>query len=75
MYKLLKTVEISTYGSELVASIIDTELIVEVRYMIRSLGVALDGPALTLGDNMYEVLNTTVPSRVLKKKHNAIANH
>jgi hypothetical protein len=42
------------------------------RYMLRSLGVALDGPALMLGDNMSAVLNTTVPSSVLKKKHNAI---
>jgi hypothetical protein len=41
--------------------------------MLRSLGVALDGPVLMLGDNMSVVLNTTVPSSVLKKKHNAIA--
>jgi hypothetical protein len=32
--------------------------------------VALSGPALMLGDNMSIVLNTTVPSSVLKKKHN-----
>jgi hypothetical protein len=37
--------------------------------------VALDGPALMLGDNMSVVLNTTVPSSVLKKNHNAIAYH
>jgi hypothetical protein len=52
-----------------------TELILEVRYMLRSLGVALDGPTLMLGDNMSVVLNTTVPSSVLKKKHHAIAYH
>jgi hypothetical protein len=73
--KRQKTVETSTYGSELVVSRIATELILEVRYMLRSLGVALDGPALMLGDNMSVVLNTTVPSSVLKKKHNAIAYH
>ena len=28
-----------------------------------------------LGDNMSVVLNTSVPSSVLKKKHNAIAYH
>jgi hypothetical protein len=28
-----------------------------------------------LGDNMSVVLNTTVPSSVLKKKHNEIVNH
>jgi hypothetical protein len=73
--KRQKTVETSTYGSELVASRVATELILEVRYMLRSLGVAFDGPTLMLGDNMSVVLNTTVPSSVLKKKHNAIAYH
>jgi hypothetical protein len=73
--KRQKTVETSTYGSELVASRVDTELILEVRYMLRSLGVALDGPASMLGDNMSVVLNTTVPSSVLKKKQNAIVYH
>jgi hypothetical protein len=50
--KRQNTVETSTYGSELVASSVATELIFEIRYMLRSLGVALDGPALMLGDNM-----------------------
>jgi hypothetical protein len=68
-------VETSTYGSELVASRIDTELILEVRYILRSMGVALNGPAFMLGDNMSVVLNNTVLSSDLKKKHNAIANH
>jgi hypothetical protein len=73
--KRQKTVETSIYGSELVASRIATEIIIEVRYMLRSLGVALDGPALMLGDNMSVVLNTIVPSSVLKKKYNAITYH
>jgi hypothetical protein len=59
-----KTVETSTYGSELVASKIATELILEVRFMLRSLGVMLDGRTLMLGDNMSLVSNTSVPSRV-----------
>jgi hypothetical protein len=70
-----KTVETSTYGSELVASRVATELILEVRFMLRSLGVDLEGPTLMLGDNMSVILNTSVPSSVLKKKHNAIAYH
>jgi hypothetical protein len=73
--KRQKTVETSTYGSELVVSSVAAELIVEIRYMLRSLGVALDGPALMLADSMSVVLNTTFPSSVLKKKHNAIAYH
>jgi hypothetical protein len=64
-----KTVEKSTYGSELVASRIATELILEIRYMLRSLGVIFYGSTLMLGDNMSVVLNTIVPSSVLKKKH------
>jgi hypothetical protein len=51
--KRQKTLETSTYDSELVASRIATEL----------------------GENMSLVLNTTVPSRVLKKNYNAIAYH
>jgi hypothetical protein len=58
-----------------VALRVATELIIEIRYMLRSLGMALDGLALMLGDNMSVVLNTTVPSSVLKKKNNAIAYH
>jgi hypothetical protein len=43
--------------------------------MLQSLRVALDGPALMLVDNMSIVLNTAVPSSVLKEKHNAISYH
>jgi hypothetical protein len=73
--KRQKTVETSNHRSELVASRVATELTLEIRYMLRSLGVALDGPALMLGDNMSVFLDTTVPSSVLKKEHNAIAYH
>jgi hypothetical protein len=68
-------VETSTYESELVASRVATELILEVKYMLRSLGVSWYGPVLMLGDNMSVVLNDTVTSSVLKKNHNAIAYH
>jgi hypothetical protein len=44
IFKRQKTVEISPYCSELVASRIATELILEVRYMYQRLGVSLDGP-------------------------------
>jgi hypothetical protein len=50
--KRQKTMDRSIYGSELVASRIATELILEIKYMLRSLGVALDGPELMLCDNM-----------------------
>jgi hypothetical protein len=73
--KRQKTVETSTYGSELVAGRMAIDLIMAIRYELRMIGVPLDGPALLLGDNMSVVLNTTVPSSVLKKKHCACAYH
>ena len=73
--KRQKTVETSTYGSELVAARIATDLIIEYRYTLRMLGVPVDGPALLLGDNKSVILNTTVPSSILRKKHNAVAYH
>jgi hypothetical protein len=69
------TVETSSYGSELVAARIAIELVIELRYKLRMLGVPIDSPTHLLGDNMSVVLNTTVPSSQLKKKHNAIAYH
>jgi hypothetical protein len=41
IFKGQKTVETSTYEIESVASRIATELILEIRYMLRSLGVTL----------------------------------
>jgi hypothetical protein len=73
--KRQKTVETSTYGSELVAARIATELILEIRYKLMMLGVPIEKTSLMLGDNMSVILNTTLPSSVLKKKHNACAYH
>ena len=73
--KRQRTVESSTYGSELVAARIATDLIVEIRYALRMLGFKVEKQSLLLGDNMSVILNATVPSSVLKKKHNAIAYH
>jgi hypothetical protein len=58
-----------------VASRVATELILEIRYMLWSLEVPLDSPALMLGDNMSVFLNTALTSSILKKKHHAIAYH
>ena len=69
------TVETSTYGLELITARIAVELILEMRYVLRMLGVPVNEPALLLGDNKSVVLNTTLPSSVLKKKHCAISYH
>ena len=73
--KRQKTVETSTHGSELVAAKIATELVLEYRYALRMMGSEPDGPALMLGDNNSVVMNCTMPSSVLKKKHAACSYH
>ena len=73
--KRQNTVESSTYGSELVASRIAIEMILEFRYKLRMMGIAINGPAVMFVDNEAVVKNTTLPSSTLKKKHNAIAYH
>lgn len=51
------------------------DLLVEMRYKLRMLGVSIREHSKMYGDNMSIVLNTTLPSSALKKKHNAIAYH
>jgi hypothetical protein len=65
--KMQKTVETSTYGSELVAARIATDIAMEFSYFIRMMGFALDGPVNMFGDKAL-ILNTTIPSSHLKKK-------
>ena len=73
--KRQNTVETSTYGAELVALRIAVEGVIEFRYKLRMMGIPLQGPSQILCDNRSVVLNTTLPSSTLKKKHNAIAYH
>ncbi len=67
--------ESSTYGSELVAARIAIDLVIEMRHKLCLLGVRLEDQTVMLGDNMSVVLNTTIPSSNLKKKHLACSYH
>ena len=67
--KRQKTVETSTYGSELVAAQMAVNMIVEWWCKMQMLGLDLEEKAWLVGDNMSVVVNTTVPSSNLKKKH------
>ena len=73
--KRQNTVESSTYGSELVAGRIMTDIMVEYRQKLRMLGVPILDSTLLFGDNKSVIMNTTLPSSNLKKKHSAIAYH
>ena len=65
--KKQKTVETITYRSELLAARIGIEMVTEVRYKLRMLGMGLEKTSLMVGDNMSVILNTTIPSSMLKK--------
>ena len=65
----------TTYGAELVEARIAVDMVIELWYMLHMLGIPVDGPSLMLGDNNSVVLNTFIPSSVLKKKHHACAYH
>ena len=67
--KRQSTIKISTYGSELIATRIAVDMIIETRYKLRMLGIPVKEASLLVGDNMSVVLNTTIPGSPLKKKH------
>ena len=57
------------------AARIATEVIIELRYFLRMLGVPVEDSSMMLGDNMSVIINTTLPSSVRKKKANDISYH
>ena len=67
--------ETSTYGAELIATRMAVELIIAWRYNLRMLGVDLEQESYMVGDNMAVVLNTTIPSSILKKKNQSCNWH
>ena len=73
--KTQNTVETSTFGSEFITMRICAELIDALRYKLRMFGIPLEGPANVFCDNNSAVINATIPTSPLKKKHDAIAYH
>ena len=73
--KRQNTVDSSSFGSELIALRIATEIIEGLWYKLRMFGVAIDGPADVFCDNQSVVTNVSIHSSVLNKKHNSICYH
>jgi len=67
--KRQRTVETSTFGSEMIAARMAIDLIIEMRYKLRCLGIQVEKRSELLGDNLSVVVNTTLPSSKIKKKH------
>eukprot|EP00957_Ditylum_brightwellii_P185419 14118622-Ditylum_brightwellii.AAC.1 len=51
------------------------EEVMAVRYMLQRLGMKVNWPTRILGDNQSMILNSTIPSSHLKKKHIVILYH
>ena len=73
--KDLKTVESSSYGSEIMAARIATETVIADRFRLRMLGFLINTSCIMLGDNKSTQISVSLPSSPLNKKHNAIAYH
>jgi hypothetical protein len=69
------TVELSTFGSEFIATKTAIDMIEGLQYKLRTMGIPIDGPKNLLGDNQSAVINATYVESPLKKKHHAIAYH
>jgi len=53
----------------MIAARIAVDLLVEMRYKLRCLGINVERRSVLLGDNLSVVVNTTLPSSKIKKKH------
>ena len=73
--KRQSTVETSTFRSEIVALRIAIELIEDLRYKLRMMGVPIHGACKVFCDNESAVQNTTWSESPLRKKANAICYH
>ena len=72
MSKRQKTVETSTYGSELIATRIAVELIMSMRYCLRMLGVNLEKISVLVGDNIasnYHKVRETIAAGIIDFGH------
>ena len=65
----------STYVSEIHAGRTAAEEVMDLRYLLRSLGLNLDGPTHTLGDNESSIKSVTDPASPLNKRHVGISYH
>ena len=59
----------------MVAARIAVEIILEIRYALRMLGVPIEKTSLLMGDNNSVLLNTTLPLSMLKKKDLGCSYH
>lgn len=69
------TVETATYGSEFVAARTCVEQIIDLRNVIRYLGVPIHSKSYVFGDNKSVVNSSSIPHSKLHKRHTALSFH
>jgi hypothetical protein len=69
------TVETATYGSEFVAARTCTEQIIEIRTLLRYLGVPIRDQSYMFGDNESVVNSASLPDSKLHKRHTLLSFH
>ena len=69
------TVETETFGSEFVATRIDTDQIIDLRYTLMYLGVPVRSKSYMFGDNKSVVDNASIPTSALSKKSTLASYH
>ena len=67
--------ETSSHGSEFVAMRTCCEYVRGLRYKLRMMGIPVEFPTFTFGDNKSVLTNSSKPHSVLKKKSSSIAYH
>jgi hypothetical protein len=73
--KRKNTVEPSTFGLEFIAVKTALEQVEPLRYNLRMMGIAIDGPTNMFCDYKSVFKNSAFPELTIKTKHNSIAYH
>ena len=69
------TVETATYGSEFVAARTCVEQTIDLRIVLRYLGVPIQNKSYVFGDNKSVVTSASAPHSKLHKRHTALSFH
>ena len=69
------SVQTSSFGSEFIAMKECCEYLRGLRYKLRMMGIPCDFPSYIYGDNQSVLVNSTIPTSVLKKKSSSTAYH
>ena len=68
-------IQTSSHGSELHAMKVCCEYLRGLGYKLRMMGIPVDHPCYIYGDNKSVLVNSSVPTSILKKKSSSIAYH